>query len=65
MFRNPCFKDANYNTDKHFKELILNKQLVNYLNQTPVSESFKSTVLGLLNYDPEERISLEDLDSND
>jgi len=38
MFRNPCFKDADYRKDKHFNDLIKNGRLRSYLDRVKVSD---------------------------
>jgi len=48
MFRNPCFKDADYRKDNQFNDLIKNKKLIHHLNKVKVSREFKECLLGLL-----------------
>lgn len=48
MFRNPCFKDADYRKDKHFRELIKEKKLRSYLDKVKVSEGFKDLLCSML-----------------
>jgi len=44
MFRNPCFKDADYRKDKHFNELIKNKKIGYYLQKVDASDDFKDLI---------------------
>ena len=64
FFRNPCFKDADLKKDKNFRELIYNQKLEGQLNTVKVSDEFKNTVIGLLNYDSDARTSLKQLNKN-
>jgi len=35
LFRNPCFRDADWKKDKNFEKLIKNKQLAMHLDKVP------------------------------
>jgi len=64
MFRNPCFRDADFRKDKHFNDLVKNGNLARYLDKVNVSREYKQCLLGLLCYEENQRSSLEQLDSN-